>query len=186
MAIEIDGVEYRTERQWERVRRHLRKNAKGVHREWRTPGRGTDEAWFYPITQTKKWTQAEINRARREKREAEAEKKVRARVAEAVEKAVDAREYGLATAGTGAPARRFEGREGFVTASHTAWQWVDAGFVPLREARWRRDDNGYFYCCWWDVRWMPERAEQLIQFGPREVDRLPDGRPYDGRPWWVY
>lgn len=185
MAIEIDGTEYRTEAQWERVHRHLRKNAKGVHREWNTP-HGKDEAWFYPLTQTRKWTEAERNRERKKRREAEAEKKIRARIGEAVERAVSNREFELAIAGTGAPWPEFAERRRFVTSTHTAWQWVDAGFVPLREARWRRADNGYFYCRWCDVRWMPKRAEQLIQFGPREVDRLPDGRPYDGRPWWVY
>ena len=28
------------------------------------------------------------------------------------------------------------------------------------------------------------RAKELLETGPREYDRLPDGRPYDGRPWW--
>lgn len=27
-------------------------------------------------------------------------------------------------------------------------------------------------------------AKELLETGPREYDRLPDGRPYDGRPWW--
>lgn len=26
--------------------------------------------------------------------------------------------------------------------------------------------------------------KELLETGPREYDRLPDGRPYDGRPWW--
>ena len=29
-----------------------------------------------------------------------------------------------------------------------------------------------------------ERARELLKTGPREYDRLPDGRSYDGRPWW--
>lgn len=36
----------------------------------------------------------------------------------------------------------------------------------------------------WDVRYDPDRAKELLETGPREYDRLPDGRPYDGRPWW--
>lgn len=27
-------------------------------------------------------------------------------------------------------------------------------------------------------------ADAMQAAGPREYDRLPDGRPYDGRPWW--
>ena len=41
-----------------------------------------------------------------------------------------------------------------------------------------------------DAQVLPEvflkvvRAKELLETGPREYDRLPDGRPYDGRPWW--
>ena len=31
---------------------------------------------------------------------------------------------------------------------------------------------------------LTDRAKELLETGPREYDRLPDGRPYDGRPWW--
>lgn len=72
----------------------------------------------------------------------------------------------------------------FARDSHTAWQWVNAGFVPRVDARWIRAGNGYCYCHWWDVRYEPKRAAALLENGPKEVDRLPDGRPYDGRPWW--
>lgn len=34
------------------------------------------------------------------------------------------------------------------------------------------------------LRYDPDRAKELLETGPREYDRLPDGRPYDGRPWW--
>ena len=34
------------------------------------------------------------------------------------------------------------------------------------------------------VRYAPDRAEELLETGPREYNRLPDGRPYDGHPWW--
>ncbi|MGN0038037.1 MAG: hypothetical protein ACI36Y_02730 [Coriobacteriales bacterium] len=34
-------------------------------------------------------------------------------------------------------------------------------------------------------RWCDEqRIAEVLETGPKEVDRLPDGRPYDGRPWW--
>lgn len=56
------------------------------------------------------------------------------------------------------------------------------------EARWRLTRYGgnsaWYYCRPWDVRYDPDRAKELLETGPRECDRLPDGRPYDGRPWW--
>ena len=71
---------------------------------------------------------------------------------------------------------------------HTAYQWCDLGFVPIAEARWRLTRYGgnsaWYYCRPWDVRYDPDRANELLETGPREYDRLPDGRPYDGRPWW--
>lgn len=36
----------------------------------------------------------------------------------------------------------------------------------------------------WDVRYDPDHAKELLETGPSEYDRLPDGRPYDGHPWW--
>lgn len=70
----------------------------------------------------------------------------------------------------------------------TAYQWCDLGFVPIAEARWRLTRYGgnsaWYYCSPWDVRYDPDRAKELLETGPREYDRLPDGRPYDGRPWW--
>lgn len=33
-------------------------------------------------------------------------------------------------------------------------------------------------------RLLARRGKELLETGPREYDRLPDGRPYDGRPWW--
>lgn len=71
---------------------------------------------------------------------------------------------------------------------HTAYQWCDLGFVPIAGARWRLTRYGgnsaWYYCSPWDVRYDPDRAKELLETGPREYDRLPDGRPYDGHPWW--
>mgnify|MGYP000251232097 CR=1 FL=1 len=71
---------------------------------------------------------------------------------------------------------------------HTAYQWCDLGFVPIVGARWRLTRYGgnsaWYYCSPWDVRYDPDRAKELLETGPREYDRLPDGRPYDGHPWW--
>uniref|UniRef100_UPI00050FD738 hypothetical protein n=1 Tax=Collinsella sp. 4_8_47FAA TaxID=742722 RepID=UPI00050FD738 len=66
---------------------------------------------------------------------------------------------------------------------HTAYQWCDLGFVPIAEARWRLTRYGgnsaWYYCSPWDVRYDPDRAKELLETGPREYDRLPDGRPYE-------
>ncbi|WP_373268228.1 hypothetical protein, partial [Collinsella aerofaciens] len=32
------------------------------------------------------------------------------------------------------------------------------------------------------VRYAPDRAKELLETGPREYDRLPDSRHYDGYP----
>lgn len=48
----------------------------------------------------------------------------------------------------------------------------------------RGGNPAWYYCSPWDVRYDPDRAKELLETGPREYDRLPDGRPYDGRPWW--
>jgi len=75
----------------------------------------------------------------------------------------------------------------FARDPHTAWQWVSRGYVPIAEAEWRLGGGpawDYYYAAAWDVRWDPERAKALEETGPREVDKLPDGRPYVGLPWW--
>lgn len=65
---------------------------------------------------------------------------------------------------------------------------ADAKAKREAEARWRLTRYGgnsaWYYCHAWDVRYDPDRAKELLETGPREYDRLPDGRPYDGRPWW--
>lgn len=73
---------------------------------------------------------------------------------------------------------------------HTAYQWVAEGRVPRADATWVRGDPDlyksfdFFYCHRSDMESDAEAASKLLETGPREYDRLPDGRPYDGRPWW--
>lgn len=67
MAIEIDGVVYRTEAQWERRHRHVNKRCKGVERTWRSPRGGKDSAVFFSEAQTRPWTEAEKKRDRKAK-----------------------------------------------------------------------------------------------------------------------
>lgn len=73
---------------------------------------------------------------------------------------------------------------------HTAYQWVAEGRVPRADATWVRGDPDFyksfdfFYCHRSDTESDAEAASKLLETGPREYDRLPDGRPYDGRPWW--
>lgn len=186
--IEIDGVEYRTEGQWERVHRHVKPTQidRGIERTWSIPCGGLGSAVFYARAQTKPWTKkeraAEIRR-RREEREAE-------RIEEIKDEArAEGRAAGWAAAMrelTGVPVGKspVEGEK----LTHTAWQWVSLGFVPVEGARWfgtRYDEIGtYYYAHVRDVRWDPDRAAELLLTGPKEYDRLPDGRPYNGLPWW--
>lgn len=188
MPIEIDGVEYRTEKQWERVHRHVKKGAKGVYRDWKSPRGGKDGATFYPESQTKPWTQAERNRANKAKREAKAERETQRRIAEAVEAAeVRTAKYFLnaamhdkrddASCCTNAPDEIVE--SGFVTGTHTALAWIEAGFVPLDVARWDYSVGLEAYVCWWwDVRYDEQRAAKLASEIPDEYDGY-------GLPWWV-
>ena len=78
MAVEIDGVTYRTEAQWERRHRHVRAQSreKGVYHEWRKPSGGKDSAVFYCEEQTRPWSKKELAKAARERKEARERKKL--------------------------------------------------------------------------------------------------------------
>lgn len=159
--IEIDGVELRTAAQWEKKHRHVKKGqlGKGVERTWRSPN-GNTTAMFYNIEQTRPWAKKDVEAVNRRRR---ADAKAKREADEC-------------------------GRIGVDRRDHTAYQWCDLGFVPIAEARWRLTRYGgnsaWYYCSPWDVRYDPDRAKELLETGPREYDRLPDGRPYDGCPWW--
>lgn len=75
--IEIDGVVYRTEAQWERRHRHVRSQSrhKGVERTWRTPS-GSASAVFWREEQTRPWSKRELAQVARERREARERKKL--------------------------------------------------------------------------------------------------------------
>lgn len=180
--IDVDGEKLRTAREWEKAHRHVlaRERGKGVTRDWRTPG-GKATATWYRRDQTRPWTEAEMARLRRERAAARLEAKLAEARAEA---AASQRLLDLAEA-QGAPRGEAEDRWG------TAWQWINRGFVPIPGARWALGDGhghgastDYFYCPPWHVRFDPGLAAELKNTGPQEVDRLLDGRPYDGRPWW--
>ena len=178
--IEIEGEILRTEREWERRHRHVLKSQrdKGVEREWciKPPNKYAYATW-YRESQTKPWNKRE-REAERRARAAERARKHDEQVAEQARKEAEAdllqRICGVKVSG----------------CSHTAWQWVDAGFVPIAEARWRRGNprggqsGDFYYCKPYDVRHDPERAAELLKTGPLECNFLPDGRPYNGRPWW--
>lgn len=196
MAIEIDGITYRTERQWEKMHRHIRKGSvgKGVQREWYSPY-GKESGVFYRESQTHPWSKAEKSAEKRAKaaarraaeddalaeraREAAREEQLRMHI----RKATGCPKQGeVACTHWGATSDIIK----FASCEHTAFQWVNAGFVPRDDARWRmsNDYNTFYYCEWYDVRWNPERASELMETAPREVDRLPDGNPYNGKSWW--
>lgn len=180
--IDIDGEKLRTAREWEKAHRHVlaRERGKGVTKEWRSP-HGKAAATWYRLDQTRPWTEVEMTRLKRQRAAA----RLDAKLAEArAEAAATQRRRDLAEA-QGAPSGEA------VDIWATAWQWVSRGFVPIRGARWAFGDGGehgasadYYYCSPWHVRFDPGLAAELLDTGPREVDRLPDGRPYTGRPWW--
>lgn len=78
MAIKIDGVTYRTERQWEKRHRHVRKQSrhKGVYREWGSPVGGKASAVFYTEAQTRPWSKRELAAAARERKQAREQKRL--------------------------------------------------------------------------------------------------------------
>lgn len=198
--IEVDGKQLLTEAQWERKRRHVKKSqlGKGVERAWVCP-KGKTHAVFYSLEQTRPWSKRDVAKARRERREREATRKAKAEremleaeLRLASSEAADEAERSLVAAcwGIRLPALDEIG-ESFFSRPHTAWQWVSRGLVPIAEARWRPRSYGFdgersewWYCRWYDVRPDASRAEKLLETGPKTFDRLPDGRPYDGRPWW--
>lgn len=198
-VIEIDGVKYLTRAQWERKHRHIRKNARGVDREWRSPV-GKKSATYYRESQTYPWSDRE-RRAERERKEAErAEEAIQERIRAEVASSRRAHDIVTKAAATRCPDMLFEvdpercgfdgvdGLDGvleWLDYLHTSWQWIHAGFVPRPDAHWTVGyAEGYWYCRVWDVLWDPDRAAELEESGPKLVDRLPDGTPYDGKPWW--
>ena len=184
--IEIDGVELRTASQWEKKHRHVKKGqlGKGVERTWRSP-RGNTTAMFYTEAQTRPWAKKDVEAVNRRRR-AEAKAKREAEERERVSSEQWWRDLqtcwgvDLGTAGM-----TYEDVRG-----HTAYQWLALGFVPIAEARWEpkrydfRGSSTWYYCSEWDVRYAPDRARELLETGPKECDRLPDGRLYDGHPGW--
>lgn len=77
---------------------------------------------------------------------------------------------------------RLEGMTDEVRRIAAAMQAAGCVLERSREYAPSRGESGYVRA--WDVRYDPDRAKELLETGPREYDRLPDGRPYDGRPWW--
>lgn len=196
--IEIDGIKLYTEREWERKHRHVLKRQldKGVTRTWRaTPGSVT--ATWYREDQTRPWGKAEVKRFRMEAKKKRERERVEAEEAARRAEVEEARRAGAELAETEL-LRRCWGVKIDDDVVHgmlcprTSWQWVSRGLVPIDGARWytmsydlgSRGKVTWWYCSWWDVRPDRARAEKLLETGPSEPNVLPDGRPYDGRPWW--
>lgn len=189
--INIDGIEYRTATQWEKKRRHVLKGqlGKGVEREWNSP-EGWKSAMFYREDQTRPWSKKDVEAARRKRREAAQKKRDEEKRFE-IEYAAreDQRLNDLFDCWGGPIDTISDASLQDSRIDHTAYQWCVLGFVPIVDARWKpvtygHSDSTWYYCSKWDVRYDPARAKGLLKTGPREYDRLPDGKPYDGRPWW--
>lgn len=188
--IELDGVKLYTEKQWEKKHRHVLKGQlkKGIEREWRSP-RGNERMLFYSEAQTRPWSKKDLEAVKRKRREAAQRKRDEEKREEIW---LAAREEQLLV-------DLFDcwGGESYTISDadlqeshrdHTAYQWCALGFVPIGDARWKcvtyGSDSTWYYCSKWDVRYDPNRAKKLLETGPKDYDRLPDGRPYDGHPWW--
>lgn len=187
MSVEIDGVIYRTENQWEKRHRHVLKRqlSKGIERAWPSPQGGKAKAVFFTEAQTRPWTDAELakeKRRRAEKREAE-------KLFEVEKRAMERQHLDDL-----AKCWHFSHDEKHVVPSkatemNTADEWLKMGFVPISEAKWtvyppHHGLPSYAYCQPWDVRYDPERAAELLRSGPVWYTEFADGTPYDGRPWW--
>lgn len=178
--IEVDGIKLYTEREWERRHRHVLKRQldKGVKRTWKaTPGNVS--ATWYREDQTRPWSAAELKREARRRAEA----RERAKLERERRDAERRRWFDDMTACWGGVP---DGVGPDDVGPHTAFQWVEMGLVPIAEAYWGHigPAEDYYYCRPWDVRRDEARARELMEGAPRTYDRLPDGRPYDGRPWW--
>lgn len=154
---------------------------------------------FYGESQTRPWSQRELKAAARERAKARAlehDAEVRAAgyaaAEEAGKKALRSRMQRICGMPPTVTYRDFYTDDGEFTAlelnvPRIAWQWVRLGFVPIAEDCWKRGRGwreGYRYCEFHNVRYGPDRAAKLLKSGPKTVDKLPDGRDYDGRPWW--
>lgn len=202
MAYEDEsGKVYKTEREWEKERRHVNRRSKlRLHRRYKTRY-GYVECDFWPEEGTRPWTALQIERA--EAKKAANIKRGRAKAKRTREEnerdRLRSEGAGGARIRTMAEALRCrvgdiagdDGRVRYdVLCAHTAWQWCSMGFVPRPDADWFRgharkgQSEDYYYCEWPDVRYDKARADMLLVTGPKEVDRLPDGRPYYGKPWW--
>lgn len=172
--IVVDGVEYRTIAQWERKHRHVPEPEieNGLERSWRSP-RGNVTMSFYTEDQTRPWTDEELDRKREGRREERRRKKAEEE---------HRRQVRLKRLSFIQHAPLGQCCEG----DRTAWQWINQGYVPWGGARWHVTNwhGGFWSCDETDVRWNPDRAAEFKETGPVKVDRLPDGRSYDGRPWW--
>lgn len=178
--IEVDGIKLYTEREWERRHRHVLKRQldKGVKRTWKaTPGNVS--ATWYREDQTRPWSGAELKREARRRAEARERERL-----ERERRDAERRRWldDVTACWGGVP----DGVGQADVGPHTAFQWVAMGLVPIAEARWGHigPAEDYYYCGPWDVRRDEARAMALMEGAPRTYDRLPDGRPYDGRPWW--
>ena len=159
-----------------------------VEREWRSSG-GNEKAMFYSEVQARPWAKKDIEAVNRKRREA-ARKKRDEEMRFEIAFAASNKQCMADLLDCWGPIDTIsEANLQDNCIDHTAYQWCVLAFVPIVDARWkpityRHSDSTWYYCSKWDVRYDPKRTKELLKTGPREYDYLPDGRPYDGHPWW--
>lgn len=194
--IEIDGVKYLTEAQWNKKHRAVlkRQREKGIQKEWYTSPTRSKSAVFYREDQTRPYNQRELSAAKRKQRELIKTRRERLSCCCCGEyfgrNARFELEYGLCT---------------FCRKDHTSWQWLSEKHMAVKEGedaygqypeRWDPDmedwissERKWFYYSWRQVKHVSEkRFEALKQkyitlYGGWETIDLAHTL-YNGKKWW--
>lgn len=194
--IEIDGVEYYTEAQWNKKHRAIlkRQRNKGIWREWYIDKKHVQSATFYREDQTRSYNQRELQAARKAQRELIATRKKR----------LSCRCCGEYF-GKYARLMLEDGLCEFCSKDHTAWQWLAiTHLAPKKNAK----AYGVQHKCWdsenrkWIVSnriWYYYSHNQVFQVSDDAFEILKDQyiqlfggweqidlehTKYDGKKWW--
>lgn len=194
--IEIDGIEYRTESQWNQRHRAIlkRQREKGIWQEWYIDKKHTESAQFYCESQTRPYNQRELQAARKHQRDLIKTRKERL-------SCKCCREY----LGRYAKYELKNGLCEFCREEHTSWQWLSiAHMAPTKDAKayarypsfwnplereWNTSDKVYYYYKHEQVRKVSDerferlKAKYIKLFGGWETIDL-ENTEYNGKKWW--
>ena len=194
--IEIDGVKYLTEAQWNKKHRAVLKRQlkKGIWRTWYISNKDTACACFFRENQTRPFNQMELKAARRKQREL-----------------IKTRQRRLSCSccgeyvGREARYRLKEGLCKFCRKDHTSWQWLahkhmavkdgeeacerhPVGWDPYEED-WVTYERTWFYYDHSQVKKVSEKRFENLKkkyiklYGGWEIIDL-ENTEYNGKKWW--